>query len=132
MHITDITNIQYKDEFFDYVICNHVMEHILDEEKAVQEIKRVLKDNGRWVFSIPICTDYEKTFEDDSITTAEERWEKYCQGDHVRLYGMDFKQRFVQYGLRLEIFSPCNELTKKEIETNGFINDDIMIVARKK
>lgn len=72
MHVTDITDIQYKDETFDYVISNHVMEHVLDEEKAVSEIKRVLKPSGKWIFSFPICKDIE-TYEDSSIVNLEDR-----------------------------------------------------------
>ena len=131
MHITDITDIQYKDSVFDYVICNHVMEHIKDEKKAVEEIKRVLKPDGRWIFSFPVCTDLAETFEDDSISSEEERWEKYGQGDHVRLYGMDFAERFSKYGFDLQIFTPKNELNEIEIKRNSFIADDIIILARK-
>ena len=78
MHVTDITDIQYKDNTFDYVISNHVMEHIPDEEQAVSEIKRVLKKDGKWIFSFPICTDIE-TYEDKTIVEPEERLKKYGQ-----------------------------------------------------
>lgn len=91
MYVTDITNIQYADKTFDYIICNHVFEHIPNIKKAIKEIKRVLKNDGKLVFSFPICLD-EKTFEDKNITSTEDRIKYYGQEDHVRLYGNDFKK----------------------------------------
>lgn len=130
MHVTDITDIQYKEETFDYVICNHVMEHIVDEEKAVNEIKRVLKTDGKWIFSFPICTDIN-TYEDSTIISPEARLKAYGQRDHVRLYGKDYKARFENYGLELQIFSPEKELDTINIKKYGFIKDDVIIIATK-
>lgn len=131
MYVIDITDIQYKDNTFDYIISNHIMEHIPDEGKAVSEIKRVLKPNGKWILSFPICTDM-KTYEDKTITSPEQRLEKYGQKDHVRLYGYDFAERYEGYGLELQIYSPEKELDNDQINKFGFIKDDIIIVATKK
>ncbi len=132
MHVVDITNIQFRDGFFDYVICNHVMEHILDEEKAVSEIKRVLKDDGIWIFSFPICTDYDVTYEDKSIKEPNDRLREYGQEDHVRLYGNDYKERFESYGFDLVIYRPMDKLSDEMIEKYGFIRDDVIIFAKKR
>lgn len=130
MHVADITDIQFKENSFDYVICNHVMEHIVNEKKAVFEIKRVLKPNGKWIFSFPICTDM-KTYEDDTILLPEDRLKAYGQEDHVRLYGYDYKERFENYGLQLQIFSPEKEMNEEDISKYGFIKDDVIVVATK-
>lgn len=39
----DITSINYPDNTFDYIICCHVLGHIPDEKKAIDELFRVLK-----------------------------------------------------------------------------------------
>ena len=130
MHVTDITDIQYKDNTFDYIISNHVMEHIANEEKAVSEIKRVLKPDGKWIFSFPICTDM-KTYEDNSIISPEQRLKEYGQENHVRLYGYDFAERYERYGLNLHIYSPENEIDDAQIDKFGLIKDDIIIIATK-
>ena len=80
--------------------------------------------------SFPICKD-EKTFEDLSITTPESRLKFYGQEDHVRLYGCDYKKHFENYGLKLQIFHPNEECTKKEIEYYSFIPEDTLLLARK-
>ena len=131
MHITDITDLQYKDGIFDYVISNHVLEHISDEFKAVSEVMRVLKDDGKWILSFPICTDME-TQEDKTITSSKQRLALYGQEDHVRLYGTDFIKRFEQYGLSIQVFSPQDTLDEEEIQMYGVIKDDILMIATKK
>lgn len=130
MHVVDITDIPFKENTFDYIISNHIMEHIKDEKKAVSEIKRVLKPNGKWIFSFPICTDM-KTYENDEIIMPEDKLEAYGQEDHVRLYGFDYKERFENYGLKIEVFSPEREISKEDISKYGFVKDDVVLVATK-
>ena len=132
MHIADITDLrQFSNGTFDLVICNHVMEHIPDERKAVAEVKRMLKNGGKWVFSFPICTDIEETYEDESIDTPEKRLKAYGQKDHVRLYGRDYLRRFESYGLKITEYSPKDYFSKDDIEKFGFIEDDVIMVAEK-
>lgn len=132
MHVADITDLgQFADGAFDLVICNHVMEHIPDEAKAVAEIKRVLKNEGKWVFSFPICTDIAETYEDASITDPEGRLREYGQKDHVRLYGRDYLRRFEFYGLKITEYRPKDYFGKDDIARLGFIEDDVIMVAEK-
>ena len=49
----DITDIKYEDNSFDVVICNHVLEHIPDDRKAMGELYRVLKPGHHSVISVP-------------------------------------------------------------------------------
>lgn len=128
MHTIDITDIHFRDNSFDYVISNHVLEHIIDEEKAILEVKRVLKQNGKWLFSFPICTDM-KTYEDRTVISPKDRLEEYGQEEHVRLYGYDYIERFKKYGFELQTYSPLNEFNNTQIEKLGFIRDDVIILA---
>ena len=59
--------MDFKDESFDLIICNHVLEHIEDDKSALNEIYRVLKYNGISFLQVPINLKREKTFEDPSI-----------------------------------------------------------------
>lgn len=130
IHRVDVTHMQFADKVMDYIIINHVLEHIPDEEKAISEIKRVLKDNGKIILSFPVSLD-RKTFEDCSIVTAEDRMKYYGQEDHVRLYGMDYKERIEQYGLAVKVFSPKDHLTQQKIEKYGLIPDDVLLICEK-
>ena len=131
MHITDITNIQYRDAMFDYIIANHVLEHIIDVNLAMRELRRVLKADGRLVLSFPICTD-QKTLERADINTDALRLEYYGQSDHVRLYGSDYLERIEQYGWEVTVYSPKDMCSNEEIVRYGFIPDDVIMIVCKR
>ena len=86
----DLTNLAFNDNSFDFVIANHVLEHIVDGNKAMTEIFRVLKPGGTAILQVPISAILSKTFEDTSVETKDEREKLYGQFDHVRLYGLDY------------------------------------------
>lgn len=131
MHYTDILDIQYKDKTFDYVIMNHVLEHITDVKKAMAEVKRVLKQNGKLVLSFPICTDMD-TLELPDVMTEEERLEHYGQKDHVRLFGRDYLERVKAFGFEVSVYTPKKCCTQEEVDRYGFIEDDILMICEKR
>ena len=94
----NVLDLKFNDNTFDFIITNHVAEHITDEETFLKEMLRVLKPNGKIILSVPYSRNLEKTFEDESINTDELRYEYYGQSDHVRLYGKDIFKRFEKYG----------------------------------
>ncbi|MCK4561981.1 MAG: class I SAM-dependent methyltransferase [Flavobacteriaceae bacterium] len=98
----DILNLPFEDNSFDVILCNHVLEHIEDDTKAMRELYRVLKSGGMGIFQIPQDLSLEKTYEDFSITSAEERKKHFGQYDHVRIYGKDYFNRLRKVGFKVE------------------------------
>jgi SAM-dependent methyltransferase len=94
----DIKDIPYKDNYFDAIICNHVLEHVDDDNLAMSELFRVIKKNGWGIFQVPINNNLDKTYEDLSITDPKIREIKFGQFDHVRLYGKDYKEKLEKAG----------------------------------
>jgi predicted SAM-dependent methyltransferase len=83
----DITNMSlYATGSIDCFICSHVLEHIPDDTKALQELFRILNLSGWGIVMAPLLPDLDKTYEDFSITTDEERRKFFGQEDHVRVY----------------------------------------------
>ncbi|RZJ67225.1 MAG: class I SAM-dependent methyltransferase [Flavobacterium sp.] len=97
----DICNLPFKDNEYDLILCNHVLEHIPDDTKAMQELYRVMKPGGMGIFQIPQDLNREKTFEDDSITDQKQRAEIFGQYDHVRVYGRDYFDKLRSIGFRV-------------------------------
>lgn len=97
----DICNLPFKDNEFDVIFCNHVLEHIPDDTKAMQELYRILKKGGMAILQIPQDLNREKTFEDDSITDRKERAKIFGQYDHVRIYGRDYFDKLRSVGFRV-------------------------------
>jgi predicted SAM-dependent methyltransferase len=94
----DMLNIQYPSEFFDFVIANHVLEHVNDELQALKELYRVLKPGGFAILQTPYSAKLLHTFCDAGIDDDESRVQAYGQEDHVRLYGRDIFERFESVG----------------------------------
>jgi SAM-dependent methyltransferase len=92
----DITDIRFPDSSFDAIICNHVLEHIIDDRKAMSELFRTLKPGGWAILQVPMSPSLEHTYEDASKTTPQAREEAFGQWDHVRIYAQDYEQRLAQ------------------------------------
>ena len=99
----DITDMPFRDGSFDVIICNHVLEHIADDRKAMSELLRVLRPGGWAVLMVPLAGSRQETLEDPSITTPEERKRHYQEPDHVRLYGRDYIDRLAAVGFTVTV-----------------------------
>jgi len=97
----DVQEIPFEDASFDVVICNHVLEHVDDDAKAMREMYRILKPNGFAILQVPMDTDNPKTMEDPTVTDPKERERLYRQKDHVRLYGLDYANRLSNAGFKV-------------------------------
>ena len=69
--IGDITKLNFKNNTFDLIICNHVLEHIIDDRTAMNEIYRVLKKDGIGILQVPIDKCLEKTYEDNTLVSKK-------------------------------------------------------------
>lgn len=107
----DLTAMTFDDNSFDAIVCNHVLEHIPDDKKAIKELYRVLKPGGWASLQIPIKGNV--TQEDLSITDPKERLRLYGQEDHVRYYGHDFADRLKDAGFEVLII-PKDDLLKPD------------------
>lgn len=103
----DVEALFFPDESFDLVICNHVLEHVGDDGKAMRELWRVLKPTGRAILQVPIAERLKETREDPAIVSPEARGEAFGQPDHVRLYAAeDYIARLTAAGFRVELVDP--------------------------
>ena len=127
----DICNLPFKDKEFDYIFCNHVLEHIPDDNKAMSELFRVLAPNGIGIFQIPQDLSRKFTFEDDSVTNPKERAIIFGQYDHVRVYGRDYFDKLREIGFNVAAIDYTKKLTKKEIDKYRLAQGELIPVCRK-
>lgn len=114
----DIQNIPYSDNTFDIVICNHVLEHVVDVQKSMMEIHRVIKADGIAILQVPISNLIEKTLEDPLLQTDREREQAYGQKDHLRLFGRDYGNKLKSVGFNVEVVRPKLVYSKFGVNMN--------------
>lgn len=127
----DIQNLPFEDNSFDVIFCNHVLEHVDDDKKALSELFRVMKPGGWGILQVPIRYQQEKTFEDPTITDRQERIEKFGQYDHVRVYGMDYYQKLADAGFEVEKVNLSQKLTDEEIKRFALEKNEILPLVSK-
>ncbi len=127
----DICDLPFEDEKFDFILCNHVLEHIPDDKQAMHELYRILKPGGTAILQIPQELDREVTFQDDSITDPKERAKIFGQYDHVRVYGRDYFDKLRAVGFRVEEADYTAELTASEIDQYRLAKGEIIPVCHK-
>lgn len=126
----DIHQMPFGDNIFDVVLCNHVLEHVEDDIKALTEIRRVLKRGGWAILQVPFFAPIPAaTIEDKSATTAQAREKLFGQSDHVRKYGSDYPQRIEQSGLQAQPDRYAGEL--KSALRFGISSGEIIYKASK-
>lgn len=127
----DICNLPFEDNSFDIILCNHVLEHIPDDTKAMQELYRILKPGGMGIFQIPQDLNRQETFQDDSITDPKERTLIFGQYDHVRIYGRDYFDKLRKIGFNVKEVDYTKTLSKQEIEKYCLADGEIIPVCFK-
>lgn len=127
----DLTALPFPDNSFDLFICNHVLEHIRDDKKAMSEIFRTMKPGATAILQVPVGSKLTKTFEDNSINTDAEREKHYGQFDHVRVYGRDYSQRLENAGFIVKPIEPSSLCDDEKIKKLSVNPKEILYIAIK-
>jgi SAM-dependent methyltransferase len=126
----DITQVPFTENYFDLIICYHVLEHVTDDRKAMQELFRVLKNGGVALLQVPFSEN--ETLEDASVTNPQERKKLFGQEDHVRYYGRrDFISRLQQTGFKVEEIKYAKILGEKKIRLYQLNREEIIFRGEK-
>ena len=127
----DICDLPFKENEFDIIFCNHVLEHISNDTKAMQELYRVLKPGGFGIFQIPQDLSKAITFEDNTITDRKERAKLFGQYDHVRVYGRDYFDKLRSIGFKVDEVDYTKKITLDKIEKYCLMKNEILPVCYK-
>jgi len=127
----DLHQIPLPDNSYDWLMCNHVLEHVENDHQVMTEVLRILKPGGRAILQVP--QDYTRvdTYEDPSITDPIEREKHFLQRDHFRLYGSDYPQRLEKAGFEVTSLPYGKQLGTELVEHYRLPQDEIIYLARK-
>lgn len=127
----DICALPFEDNSYDFILCNHVLEHIPNDLKAMEELYRVLKPGGTAILQVPLEEDRENTFEDDAITDQRERTRIFGQYDHVRVYGQDYYNRLEEVGFKATAVDFIKEISAADVKRFALPTERIPVVTKK-
>ena len=127
----DICDLPFEENSFDIIFCNHVLEHIPDDKKAMQELFRILKPKGWAILQIPQDLNREETFEDNTITDPKERAKIFGQYDHVRVYGRDYFDKLRAIGFKVDEVDYTGKLSQQEVDKYRLMKGEILPVCHK-
>jgi SAM-dependent methyltransferase len=111
----NLEKLSFHENSFDVIISSDVLEHVSDIDKALSEIKRVLKPGGYHIFTIPVDYKMDKTTERAIVINGliTNLLEPVMHGDTVRNNGIlafrDFGKDVINYLSR-------NNLECKEVK----------------
>ena len=129
MHF-DIQQIPLADNSFDVIFCNHIMEHVEDDLRAMSELYRVMSHGGWGVVLSPVELERQHTFEDDTITDEAERTRIFGQYDHRRVYGQDYADRLRSVGFEVEDLDYAATFTEEDRQRFALPVDHLYIVRK--
>ncbi len=123
----DITSLKSKDSEFDIIICYHILEHVIDDQKAMAELYRVLDEQGTCFVQTPFKKG--KIYEDASIITEAERLDHFGQEDHVRIYSISgLQKRLENSGFKVHVAS----FKENDDHQYGFSSNESIMICTKK
>ncbi len=128
----DICNLPFLDNEYDVILCNHVLEHIPDDTKAMKELFRVLKPDGMAILQIPQDLSRTTTFADNSIVDPKERAKIFGQYDHVRIYGRDYFDKLRSIGFTVEEVDYTAKLSTELVTKYCLAKGELIPVCFKK
>ncbi|MFM7301300.1 MAG: methyltransferase domain-containing protein [Crocinitomicaceae bacterium] len=127
----DLHSIPLEDNRFEVVFCNHVLEHVEDANQCIRELYRVLKPGGWGIMQVPQDFSREKTLEDPSIQSPEDREKYYWQKDHVRLFGRDYPDWLRKAGFVVEEFAVTEKIDATLVDRYRLQKEEILYIVKK-
>jgi SAM-dependent methyltransferase len=125
----DLTDTGLPSSSFDVIHCSHVLEHIVEDRKAMRELSRLLSPTGWATILVPIIA--ERTFDDPTVTDPQERARLFGQYDHVRAYGPDFAQRLQEEGFDVTVVTAAELIGDPQQARRWQLKDEQLFLCRK-
>jgi ubiquinone/menaquinone biosynthesis C-methylase UbiE len=130
-HHFDLHHAPFADNSFDVIFCHHVLEHVEDADQCMRELYRMMKPGGFGIFQIPQDVNRYETYEDKTITSEKDREIHFWQKDHVRLFGLDYKDKLAAAGFHVTVEDYTKEISAELVERYCLPKGELLYMCRK-
>jgi hypothetical protein len=90
-----------------------------------------MKPGGWGIFQVPLDTTRQQTYEDKSITSPEEREKHFWQKDHLRLFGLDYKDWLADAGFKVSVDNYVETLSPELVDRYRLPAHEMLYVCQK-
>jgi len=91
-HHVDLQKLPFDDASWDLVFASHVLEHVPDDDRALAEVRRILRPGGVAILPVPVV----------GVRTVEYHAPNPAEFGHVRAPGLDYFDRYERHFTRVE------------------------------
>jgi SAM-dependent methyltransferase len=131
MEQMDVTDISYSDGSFDAIICNHVLQHVDDDEKAMRELFRVLAPGGWALIQSPVDRSLAQTVETAGRAGHGDPMLAKSDDVHLRSYGTDYVARLERAGFHVTVSDFARTRSAEEQHRLGLDPQETVYFCRK-
>ena len=105
----DIEQLPFEDKSFHAIYCSHVLQDIPHDTSALQEMHRVLRDDGWALVLVPMRAGATRDLPQQNTRRAKEDAPAM-----LRVYGSEIEEKFTQIGFRLTRITAASQLTSDQ------------------
>ncbi len=98
--VSNADDIRLPDNFFDVAVAFEIIEHLLDPESFLQELRRVVKPKGTLIISVPHYSeskyhfrDYDKQSLKNMLNQFWSNMTYYCQDSRLNFYSEESDEK---------------------------------------
>lgn len=129
----NVMDLKYPANYFSFIHCAEVLEHVDNDIKAMKELFRCLKPDGKLILTVPIKSDEGECFENSEIVDPEDRRKHFGQEDHVRFYTtFSFKERLMRVGFMVKVVRAGDFMEEKDIRKSKILMGDRIFICTKR
>lgn len=123
LDLTQLASRRNRFGSFDLIYASHVLEHIPDDEAALEAVAASLNPGGEFWMLVPLVDG--PTIDGDGTESIRDRERHFGQWDHVRQYGDDLGKRLEAAGFDIAAFGIVDLAAETNFEA-GLAADDLI------
>jgi SAM-dependent methyltransferase len=123
----DLTKAGISNQAFDLIVCNHILEHIKEDGLALEELNRILREDGKLFLTV---STNRKQLTGEYRSSAASSFSDTSQDGHYREYGLDLADKLEDLGFSVKVVWYMRQFSQQEALRLGLKNEVFFICKK--